>query len=97
VAGNLARRSGPVAETFPERRVAPARTGRVKKPRLAPGLSERLDARGAGGASQSIVAMTRAMTDISLRRMLSEGPEVSLKGSPTVSPTTAALCGSEPL
>ena len=29
--------------------------------------------------------------------MLSDGPEVSLKGSPTVSPTTAALWGSEPL
>src|SRR5690606_17820616 len=26
-----------------------------------------------------------------------EGPEVSLKGSPTVSPVTDALCGSEPL
>ena len=26
-----------------------------------------------------------------------EGPEVSLKGSPTVSPTTAALCWGEPL
>ena len=29
--------------------------------------------------------------------MLSDGPEVSLKGSPTVSPTTAALCVSVPL
>ena len=26
-----------------------------------------------------------------------EGPEVSLNGSPTVSPVTAALCASEPL
>ena len=26
-----------------------------------------------------------------------EGPTVSLRGSPTVSPTTAALCASEPL
>jgi len=25
------------------------------------------------------------------------GPAVSLKGSPNVSPTTAALCGSDPL
>ena len=33
----------------------------------------------------------------SLIRMFREGPEVSLKGSPTVSPTTAALCCSEPL
>src|SRR5690606_16672214 len=40
-------------------------------------------------------AMTRATTDISLRRIFSEGPEVSLKGSPTVSPTTAALWGSD--
>ena len=33
----------------------------------------------------------------SLMRMFREGPEVSLKGSPTVSPTTAALWHSEPL
>ena len=30
-------------------------------------------------------------------RMFRDGPEVSLKGSPTVSPTTAALWHSEPL
>ena len=42
-------------------------------------------------------AKTRATTVISLMRMLMEGPEVSLKGSPTVSPTTAALWASEPL
>ena len=35
--------------------------------------------------------------DTSLMRMFREGPEVSLKGSPTVSPTTAALWHSEPL
>ena len=35
--------------------------------------------------------------DSSLIRMLMEGPEVSLKGSPTVSPTTPALWQSEPL
>ena len=29
-------------------------------------------------------------------RIFIDGPEVSLKGSPTVSPTTAALCGSLP-
>ena len=34
---------------------------------------------------------------ITLIRMFIAGPEVSLNGSPTVSPTTAALCGSEPL
>jgi len=28
--------------------------------------------------------------------MLSDGPEVSFNGSPTVSPITAALCSSEP-
>ena len=33
----------------------------------------------------------------SLMRILREGPEVSLKGSPTVSPMTAALWHSEPL
>jgi hypothetical protein len=42
-------------------------------------------------------AITNATTDISLSRILSEGPDVSLNGSPTVSPTTAALWGSEPL
>ena len=34
---------------------------------------------------------------INLMRILSDGPEVSLKGSPTVSPTTVALWHSEPL
>ena len=33
---------------------------------------------------------------ISLIRMLIEGPDVSLNGSPTVSPTTAAACAEEP-
>ena len=33
---------------------------------------------------------------ISLIRMLSDGPAVSLNGSPTVSPTTVALWHSEP-
>jgi len=33
---------------------------------------------------------------ISLIRMLILGPEVSFKGSPTVSPITAALCSSDP-
>src|SRR5690606_30658 len=42
-------------------------------------------------------AKIRATIVITLMRMFMEGPEVSLKGSPTVSPTTAALCGSEPL
>ncbi len=47
-------------------------------------------------SGQIIEAITSATTLMSFRRMLSEGPEVSLKGSPTVSPTTAALCASEP-
>ena len=34
--------------------------------------------------------MTMETMDMSLMRMLREGPEVSLKGSPTVSPTTVA-------
>ena len=42
-------------------------------------------------------ANTSETTVISLIKMFSDGPEVSLKGSPTVSPTTAALCCSEPL
>src|SRR5690606_31981360 len=41
-------------------------------------------------------AMTSATMLISLMRMLSAGPEVSLKGSPTVSPMTAAAWASPP-
>ena len=49
--------------------------------------------------------LTAAMTgankddtrDITVISVLSDGPAVSLKGSPTVSPTTPALCESEPL
>ena len=40
---------------------------------------------------------TMETVEHSLIRMFREGPEVSLKGSPTVSPTTAALWQSEPL
>lgn len=36
-------------------------------------------------------AITMLTIDMSLMRMLSDGPLVSLKGSPTVSPTTVAL------
>jgi len=36
-------------------------------------------------------AITRETTAINLIRMFSDGPDVSLNGSPTVSPTTAAL------
>jgi|GEM_PF-2391203 len=42
-------------------------------------------------------AITKATTDINFNKIFNEGPEVSLNGSPTVSPTTAALCASEPL
>ena len=41
------------------------------------------------GASTSVIVAS------SLISTCSDGPAVSLKGSPTVSPTTAALCGSE--
>lgn len=40
---------------------------------------------------------TRDSTAISLTRMFREGPEVSFRGSPTVSPITAALWQSLPL
>ncbi len=42
-------------------------------------------------------AITIATMLISLIRILRLGPEVSLNGSPTVSPTTVALCTSLPL
>src|SRR5690606_24779975 len=42
-------------------------------------------------------ANTRLRMADSLIRIFSDGPEVSLRGSPTVSPTTAALCSSDPL
>src|SRR3989339_590917 len=41
-------------------------------------------------------AMTSETTDINLIRIFMDGPEVSLNGSPTVSPTTAALWASDP-
>jgi hypothetical protein len=41
-------------------------------------------------------ANTTETIEISLIRMLSDGPEVSLNGSPTVSPTTVALWSSSP-
>ncbi len=42
-------------------------------------------------------ANTIETIDNSFIRIFIDGPEVSLKGSPTVSPTTAALCCSLPL
>ena len=49
------------------------------------------------GAATKAGANTRDTMAISLSRMLRLGPEVSLKGSPTTSPSTAALWASEPL
>ena len=42
-------------------------------------------------------AITKETILINLIRIFIEGPLVSLKGSPTVSPVTDALCASEPL
>jgi hypothetical protein len=39
----------------------------------------------------NLLAKTKDMIAINLIRMFTDGPEVSLRGSPTVSPTTAAL------
>jgi len=39
---------------------------------------------------------TREVIADNLTKMFKLGPEVSLSGSPTVSPTTADLCGSDP-
>ena len=39
--------------------------------------------------------MIKDTIDISLIKMFIEGPDVSLNGSPTVSPVTEALCGSD--
>ncbi len=41
-------------------------------------------------------AKTIETIDINLMRIFRLGPEVSLNGSPTVSPTTPALCAGEP-
>lgn len=42
-------------------------------------------------------AKTSDSTAMSLMRMFRDGPDVSFRGSPTVSPITAALCASDPL
>ncbi len=41
------------------------------------------------------VPKTKEVIADNLIRILMDGPLVSLRGSPTVSPTTAALCASE--
>ena len=50
-----------------------------------------------GSTSRKTGANTRETMAISFSRILSEGPEVSLNGSPTTSPSIAALCASDPL
>jgi len=47
--------------------------------------------------SINIGANTRVIVDTNLIRIWILGPAVSLHGSPTVSPTTAALCALDPL
>gem|GEM_PF-2499958 len=42
-------------------------------------------------------AIIKATMEVNLIKMFIEGPEVSLKGSPTVSPVTEALWASDPL
>ncbi len=49
-----------------------------------------------GSNSRNTGANTRDTMAISFSRMFSDGPEVSLNGSPTMSPSTAALCASVP-
>ena len=52
-------------------------------------------------ALEKCVAMkephTKEVIALSLTKILREGPLVSFKGSPTVSPVTAFLCAAEPL
>ena len=50
-----------------------------------------------GVTSKKTGANTRDTMAISFNRIFRDGPEVSLNGSPTTSPSTAALCASEPL
>ena len=49
-----------------------------------------------GCISANLLANIKEMIAINFTKMLSAGPEVSFNGSPTVSPTTAALWISEP-
>ena len=49
-----------------------------------------------GSISIKTGAKIKEMTDINLIRISIVGPAVSLNGSPTVSPVTAALCASLP-
>jgi hypothetical protein len=60
-------------------------------PRLPQGPGEQGLVRRRLDHAPNMGAKTSEITAISLMRMLMEGPTVSLRGSPTVSPTTAAL------
>ena len=60
------------------------------------------DTGGGGGGSSffssnwaNVGAITNDTIDINLIKMFMDGPDVSLKGSPTVSPVTETLCGSD--
>jgi hypothetical protein len=46
--------------------------------------------------TSKIGAITSPIKQVNLIKIFIDGPEVSLNGSPTVSPVTAALCASEP-
>ena len=49
-----------------------------------------------GWTAENLAPKTSEIMAISFIKMFKAGPEVSLRGSPTVSPTTAALCTSDP-
>jgi hypothetical protein len=70
------------------------RMGTGRRPHAPAGIGDRTRERY---VRRTPLANTRLTIVITLIRMFIEGPEVSLNGSPTVSPTTAALCGSLPL
>ncbi len=64
---------------------------------LGRGLTLRRSCVWSASDQTKALANTRLTIVMTLIKMFIDGPEVSLNGSPTVSPTTAALCGSEPL
>lgn len=71
---------------------------KVSCPKSAPTASNATDINGICGNQETVSpAITIATILISLIRMFKLGPEVSLNGSPTVSPTTVARWTSLPL
>ncbi len=88
--GGQVRKDHAVGERLP----APTAALRLRREAFTSG---RPPLRGRAGLAYGAVtayssgAMMMAMTAISFSRMFREGPAVSLKGSPTVSPTTDAL------